>query len=172
MKKSVKRVLTIGGCAIGGIVAAPFVATAAVGGLIAGGGAAALTAAEAIVFASSATIGTAGAVTGAAVGGAISKSSEKKKKRFEDEYLKGFKAASEIFEEKIQKMETDFLNDKNEFEKNREEYKQLFDDMNMYISKLENDLKTSKSDSEKTREELDRMKQMMETIVRLKIDLK
>ena len=68
MGLSAKKILTIGAFTIGGIVAAPVVASVAASTLLVSGSAATLGVAEALLFASSTTVGAVGGAAGAAVG--------------------------------------------------------------------------------------------------------
>ncbi len=158
MGLSAKKVLTIGACTIGGIVAAPVVASVAASTLLVSGSAATLGVAEALLFASSTTVGAVGGAAGAAVGGIVNKNEDSKEKKIDSARRSAYNAVSKIYEEKFQKQAEAFLKVEKSCKENKKEYQALIAEMQKYIIKLENDLKTVKENKEEIEKELKKLK--------------
>lgn len=168
MGLNTKKILTIGACTIGGIIAAPAVVSVAASTLLVSGGAATLGVAETLLFASTTTVGAVGGATGVVVGTGVNKIVEKEEKKRDNAYRSGFNAASKIYEEKFKKQAEAFLSKEKSFKDNVEEYKALISDMQNCIVELENDLKTTTLDKERKEEEIALLRYKVEQLKSLK----
>ena len=167
-----KKIAIISGCTIGGIIAAPAVATIASSTLICTGAGAALSAAEAILFASSTAIGAAGAATGAIAGTTATVIQDKKDKTYKEDISKarndGYKSAAKIFNDKYKKDMDDFINKEKSFEKNTAEYMTLINEMKKYIRALEEELDHASADRDELEKQIAKLKQKEQELENLK----